>query len=165
MLSYGVFDARNLSAVLDALEARGLRAGRVGALGISYGAATAIEWAGRDARVDRVVAIAPFSSLAEVVPGYAPAALPDLFVARSIALAGRLGGFDPADASPRTAIARTAARVLLMHGTADAQIPPRHSRELVAAAADHAELVLVDGATHETIGDNPSGIGWRHWRT
>jgi alpha-beta hydrolase superfamily lysophospholipase len=140
-----------------AQEARGLRAGRVGALGISYGAATAIEWAGRDARVDRVVAIAPFASLAEVVPGYAPVPVPQLFATQALALAGELGGFDPAEASPRSAIARTTARVLLFHGTADERIPARHSEELLAAGRDHAELVLVEGATHETIGDDPRG--------
>lgn len=157
VLSYGVLDARDLAAVVDALAARGPGVGRVGALGISYGAATAIEWAGRDARVERVVAIAPFASLAEVVPGYAPVPLPDLFVACAIARAGAMGGFNPAEASPRAAIARTAAAVLLFHGTADERIPPRHSQELLAAGAGHTELVLVDGATHETIGDDPGG--------
>src|SRR5262249_9230684 len=44
-LTYGVVEARDLSRVLDALEARGLVAGRVGAMGVSYGAATAVEWA------------------------------------------------------------------------------------------------------------------------
>jgi len=157
VLSYGVFDARDLASVVDGLEARGLRAGRVGALGISYGAAVAIEWAGRDARVDRVVAIAPFASLAEVVPGYTPVPVPDLFASRAIALAGRWGGFDPDEASPRSAIAHTAARVLLFHGTEDERIAPRQSGELLAAARDHAELVLVDGASHETIGADPGG--------
>lgn len=157
VLSYGVFDAADLSRVVDDLAARGALAGKVGVLGISYGAASAIEWAGRDARVERVVAIAPFASLAEVVPGYAPVPLPEVFARHAIALAGEMGGFDPSRASPLDAIARTRAPVLLFHGTADDRIPPRHAEELHAAAPDHSTLVLVPGATHDTIGDDPSG--------
>jgi pimeloyl-ACP methyl ester carboxylesterase len=157
VLSYGVLDAQDLSGVLDELHARGLASGRIGALGISYGAATAIEWAGRDTRVERVVAIAPFASLAEVVVGYAPIPVPQLFADRAVALAGEMGSFDPAEASPLLAIRRTHAAVLLFHGTADERIAPRQSQELLAGAPDHAELVLVEGASHETIGADPSG--------
>jgi pimeloyl-ACP methyl ester carboxylesterase len=157
VLSYGVFDAADLARVVDELTARGLLAGRVGALGVSYGAATAIEWAGSDPRVERVVAIAPFASLAEVVPGYAPVPVPDAFARYAVALAGEMGGFDPARASPLDAIARTRAAVLLFHGTDDDRIPPRHAEELHAASPDHSTLVLVPGATHDTIGDDPSG--------
>jgi pimeloyl-ACP methyl ester carboxylesterase len=157
VLSYGVFDAADLSRVVDDLGARGAVRGKIGALGFSYGAATAIEWAGRDARVERVVAIAPFASLAEVVPGYAPIPVPEIFARHAIALAGEMGGFDPSRASPLEAIARTRAPVLLFHGTADDRIPPRHAEELHAAAPDHSSLVLVEGATHDTIGEDPSG--------
>lgn len=156
-LSYGVFDAHDLSRVLDDLDARGLRVGRVGVLGVSYGASTAIEWAGADPRVQRVVAVAPFASLADVVPGYSPIPLPGPFVRAAIALAGKMGGYDPALASPRDAVTHTRAPVLLLHGTADDRIPPWHSRAIAAAAPDHSELVLVDGATHDTITDDPSG--------
>jgi pimeloyl-ACP methyl ester carboxylesterase len=154
-LSYGVFDAKDMARVLDDLEARGLKVGHVGALGVSYGAATAIEWAGVDSRVERVVAIAPFASLAEVVPGYAPVPLPDLFVRRAIALAGTMGGYDPALASPRDAITHTSAPVLLFHGQEDDRIPYWHSREIAAAAPEHAEVVLVDNANHDTVQDDP----------
>ncbi len=50
-LTYGVVESRDLSQVLDALEAQGLAAGRVGVMGVSYGASTAIEWAGAEPRV------------------------------------------------------------------------------------------------------------------
>lgn len=157
VLSYGVFDAADLSRVVDALAARGALAGRLGVLGVSYGAATAIEWAGRDPRVERVVAIAPFASLAEVVPGYAPVPVPGFFARHAVALAGEMGGFDPSQASPLDAITRTRAPVLIVHGTADERIAPRQAEELHAAAREHSTLVLVPGATHETIGDDPRG--------
>jgi dienelactone hydrolase len=146
-----VFDAEDLSRVLDAIDAGGLRAGRVGVLGVSYGAAAAIEWAGSDPRVERVVAFAPFASLEQVVAGYAPIPVPDAFARGAVALAGEMGGFDPSRASPRDAIARTLARALLVHGDADDRIPLWHSEVLHAAAPDHSELVVVSGADHVTV--------------
>ena len=165
-LSYGAVESHDLASVLDALVARNLVAGSVGALGISYGAATAIQWAGIDPRVVAVVAIAPFASLRDVVPGYTPIRLPGSFVDSCIDEAGREADFDPDRASPVAAIARTHAAVLLIHGTMDDRIPPWHSQHIAAAGADHTELVLLDGETHETIGEDRSGtirnrgMGW-----
>jgi len=153
-LSYGVVEARDLAQVLDALEARGLRIGSVGVMGNSYGAATAIEWAGNDPRIMAVVAVAPFASLRTVVPCYAPM-LPASFVNGAIDLAGREGGFDPDDASPVVAIGRTRARMLLIHGQDDRKIPSWHSQRIFAAGSDHAELLLVPGAGHASITDEP----------
>jgi pimeloyl-ACP methyl ester carboxylesterase len=156
-MSYGVVEARDLSQTLDALEERGLVAGRVGAMGTSYGAATAIEWAGIDPRVTAVVAVAPYESLRAVVPGYAPVPLPASFVDGCIDEAGARAGFDPDLASPLAAIAKTRAPVLLVHGRSDERIPFAHSEHLFAAAPDHAELVLVPGAGHESIMNDTSG--------
>jgi pimeloyl-ACP methyl ester carboxylesterase len=154
-LSYGVVESRDLAQALDALEARGLRIGSVGVMGISYGAATAIEWAGSDPRISAVVAVAPFASLREVVPGYSPLPLPATFVNGAIDMAGRQGGFDPDKASPVDAISRTRAHVLLVHGEADGRIPPWHSQQIFDRGRDHAELLLVPGAGHGSIGDEP----------
>jgi len=118
-LSYGVLESRDLTQALDALSERGLVAGPVGVMGNSYGAAAAIEWAGRDPRVQAVVAVSPFASLREVVAGYLPFRLPPSLVARSIERAGARGGFDPDDASPARAITQTRAPVLLIHGEDD----------------------------------------------
>jgi hypothetical protein len=94
-------------------------------MGVSYGAATAFERAGRDRRVEAVVAIAPFASPREVVPNcvalFAPRLaplLPAALVDRVIDRGGRAAGFDPDEASPLDAIARARAHVLLSHGGA-----------------------------------------------
>lgn len=166
-LTYGVVEARDLAQVLDALDAQHLLAGKVGAMGISYGAATAIAWAAADARVAAVVAVAPFESLRAVVPGYVEHFLPGVgrlipgFVLdRAIARAGRDGGFDPAAASPLDAAARTRAEVLLIHGRADAHIPPSHSEAIHARAPDHSEIVVIEGADHLSITADRTGILW-----
>jgi len=151
-LSYGVVESKDLAQALDTLSERGLVVGRVGVMGFSYGASTAIEWAGMDARIAAVVAAAPFASLRAVAPGYAPL-LPASFVDSAIDVAGREAGFDPDEASPARAIRRTLAPVLVIHGEDDDTVPPWHSRQICAAGGDHAELLLVPGEGHRSLVD------------
>jgi pimeloyl-ACP methyl ester carboxylesterase len=167
-LTYGVAEARDLSQVLDALESQRLLAGRAGVMGVSYGAATAIEWAGAEPRVAAVVAVAPFASLRAVVPIYTRHFLPvvgrlipGLVLDRAIARAGREGGFDPDAASPLEAIARTRAPVLLIHGREDTHIPAAQSAAMHARAPDHSELVILDDEDHGSIFADRTGVLWQ----
>jgi len=167
-LTYGVQESRDLSRLLDALDTCGLIVGPVGVMGVSYGAATAIEWAAIEPRVKAVVAVAPFASLREVVPLYfrrmfprASRLVPSWLLNAVIARAGRLGGFDPDQASPRAAITRTHAPILLIHGRADRHIPLAHSEALHAAAPARSELVAIDGEDHLSITDDRTGGLWR----
>jgi pimeloyl-ACP methyl ester carboxylesterase len=157
-LSYGVIESRDLVQVLDALASRGLRTGSVGVMGMSYGAATAIEWAAVDSRVKAIVAIAPFASLRAVVPGYLPFKLPSFLVNRCIDAAAAAAGFDPDRASPTEAITKTRAPLLLIHGGADDRIPSWHSKLIAAAAVGRVELVVVPSADHGSITGDPSGV-------
>ncbi|MDB6167701.1 MAG: hypothetical protein JWM88_565, partial [Verrucomicrobia bacterium] len=58
-IGYGAFEAHDLVQILDDLRAKGLAPGKVGVLGVSYGASVALLWAARDSRVGAVVALAP----------------------------------------------------------------------------------------------------------
>jgi dipeptidyl aminopeptidase/acylaminoacyl peptidase len=167
-LTYGVVESRDLSQVLDALDAQGLAAGRVGVMGVSYGASTAIEWAGAEPRVAAVVAVAPFASLREVIPGYTRhflpvvgALVPGFLVDRAVARAGRTAAFDPDAASPLDAAARTRAPLLLLHGGADDHIPARQSEAIHQRALDHSEVVVLAGEDHDTISADRAGEVWR----
>jgi pimeloyl-ACP methyl ester carboxylesterase len=155
-LTYGVQESLDLTQVLDALHARQIATGDVGVMGHSYGAATAIQWAGRDPRVKAIVAVAPFSSLRAVVPGFLPVPLPPGLVRRSIDLAGVRGAFDPDAASPEVAITRTRARALLIHGRADTRIPSWHSERIHDAAPRGSKLVVVDGERHGSVAGAPA---------
>jgi pimeloyl-ACP methyl ester carboxylesterase len=157
VLTYGVRESQDLTQVLDTLSDRGLVVGPVGVMGNSYGAAVAIQWAGRDSRVAAVVAVASFASLRSVLPNYAPLPrpLPMPFVNRVIDLAGVRGGFDPDAASPVDAVQHTEAPILLVHGRNDRRIDPAHATQIHAAAGGHSELVVVDGAGHVSVAGAP----------
>jgi pimeloyl-ACP methyl ester carboxylesterase len=152
-LTYGVEESRDLERLASRFPQPW------GVMGVSYGAATAIEWVGRDPRVRAAVAVAPFESLREVVPAYfgrmAPffaAIAPHAFIDWTLARAGRIGGFNPDEASALDAIARTHAPVLLIHGLADVNIPIAHSRALRDRAPDHVRLTELAGEDHDTVG-------------
>jgi len=159
-LSYGVRESTDLSQLLDQLEALGLLAGEVGIYGPSYGGAVALQTAALDPRIARVVSVSTFASLRSVVPSYAQRAVPlltgllptailDALADGALEDAGELGGFSPAAADPTSAIRRTRAQVLLIHGEADENIPVHHARTLRGACrAGACELLTIPGADH-----------------
>ena len=156
-LTYGAREPRDISRLLDALSASGVKLGPVGAYGFSYGAAVAIDLAASDQRVRSIVAVAPLASLRAVVGDYRnkylPAALgfvPDAWFQQAVTGAGWLTNFDPDASAPVRNIAASTA-TLLIHGDADTQVPLRHSLQLERAAAGRAQLLVLHGATHDTI--------------
>lgn len=134
----------------------------------------ALELAARDARLKAVVAVAPFASLREVVLGYRERylplplrLLPDIWFEQAVNEASELASFDPDANAPVQLVPRSRAQQLLIHGTSDTQVPPRHSRELARAAGSRATLLLVDGASHDDLPFrvlSRAALGWyRRW--
>jgi alpha-beta hydrolase superfamily lysophospholipase len=153
ILTYGVADGAALRSVIDALDTEL----PVAVFGPSYGGAAAIHLASRDDRVRAVVVVSSFTSLRDVVPEYGDrllgpiaALIPDSMVDGLVDEAAALGEFDAADASSIDRIAEVTAPVLVLHGSADRNIAPRHGRAL-AAAAPNATFELVDGAGHNGV--------------
>ncbi len=134
---------------------------------VSYGGATAIQWAAREPRVKAAVSVASFSSLRAIVPLYfqrmfplVSKVVPSLVMDATVSRSGRVAGFNADDANPLGAISQTEKRVLLVHGRADIHIPASHSEALHAAAKDHSSLLLLDGEDHMTITEEKSGKLW-----
>lgn len=161
-LTFGVLESRDISQVIDALEKRNLIAGKLGLFGVSYGGAVAIQAAGLDPRIEAVATVAAFSSFEEVVypfgRSFVSRRLGDLgwqalkgLVPQVVQEVGRAGRFNPAEASPRQAIANTCAPVLLIHGTDDQYVPCTEAEELFAQAPQHSKLALIDGETHLSL--------------
>ena len=160
-LTYGVRESEDLSALIDRLQQLDLLQRPLGVHGTSYGAATALMLGGSDSRVDSIVAVAPFSSLPEVVPYYArwmfgsaAELIPAFFLRDILDDAGRRAGFDPGRACPRCAVSGFRGSLLLVHGKAEERIPWQQSVQIRDAAtrASEVRVVLVPGASHLGVG-------------
>ena len=77
-ICFGGVERTDLVQCLDALEQRGVCKGPVGALGVSYGAVLALQWAAVDPRVQCVTAISPYSDPGSAVEGFLKAYAPVL---------------------------------------------------------------------------------------
>lgn len=154
-ITFGVVESRDLVQVLDELEKQGEIVGPVGVLGASYGAGVAIQWAAIDPRVKAVVALEPFANYHDAAHDAAPVVLgnmrwmfSDKEIDKAIELSGKMAGFDPAQASPINAIAKTKAPVLIFHSRSDELVSYQQSERLHAAAPDHSKLVLFENQSH-----------------
>lgn len=125
-------------------------------LGESMGASIALQSAAIDPRVAGVVAESAFANLREVSFDYAGLRISSWLgktifrPASMLAMRGaeKEGGFKVDDISPEKAVAERAFPVLLICGTKDSNIPPRHTKRIFAAAKGPKEMWLVPGAGH-----------------
>jgi alpha-beta hydrolase superfamily lysophospholipase len=164
MATYGWKERHDTVAVVNELysteEVRHLYA-----LGVSMGAAVALQSAAIEPRIEGVVAEDPFADLREVSYDYAGLQLSPLLgktlfrpaaVYAMDALA-KTGGFDPGDVSPEKAVAASPIPVLLICSTRDTTIPCRHAKRIYRTASGPKELWVVNGAEHASaLGHSPS---------
>ena len=136
-IGYGAFEAADLQQVVDDLERRRLLAGRLGVVGLSYGASVGLQLAGRDERVAAVVALEPFSDPRSAVVEFARGVVPQLVRGwsqadfdKTVVNAGRLGGFAWESADVFGSVERTSAPILYIVPAHDRWISPENTRRL-----------------------------------
>jgi uncharacterized protein len=163
MATYGWKERYDTVAITNALFASET-VRHLGALGVSMGAAIALQSAAVEPRIEAVVAEDPFANLREVSYDYAglevsPLLGKTLFRPASIVAmhqASYVGGFPADDVSPEQAVAKRPFAVLLICGTRDHRIPCRHAERIYSAAIGSKELWIVDGAGHASaLGHDP----------
>jgi pimeloyl-ACP methyl ester carboxylesterase len=143
LCTYGFFEKQDLRRVLDTVES-----GPIVLLGTSLGAAVALQEAADDSRVTAVIAAEAFSDLRTVATERAPFFFTTGILRQAFALAERQGRFQVDAVSPVAAAAEIEQPVLLVHGAADVDTPPEHSRRIFAALAGPRQLLLVPRAGH-----------------
>jgi pimeloyl-ACP methyl ester carboxylesterase len=164
MATYGWKERHDTVAIVNALCSTE-KSRHLYALGVSMGAAVALQSAAIEPRIAAVVAEDSFADLREVSYDYAglrfsPLLGETLFRPASILAMEALsntGGFDPDDVSPARAVAAHPFPVLLICGTRDTTIPCRHAEQIYRSASGPKELWVVDGAEHASaLGHAPA---------
>ncbi len=149
--TYGFHEKRDLSRVLDRLGVE-----RAVVIGVSLGAAVALQAAAEDPRIAAVVSVATFSSLEEIARDRVRGLASERQIREAFRVAEREGAFQVAQVSPVAAAARIRVPVLVTYGSDDAQTSPAHSRRVFDALAGPKRLVPVAGAGH----DDALARGW-----
>lgn len=152
--TYGYYEKRDGQAVLDWLMQRtGLAPGDIGLVGVSYGAATALQMAPLTPDVAFILADSPYQDLRTIVSYQATQQFGDwvqLFVPGALLAAELRADFDVAAVSPQNAVVGSDTPIFLIHSLQDEFTPPSHSEAIFTLAnPETAVLHLTDwGAPH-----------------
>jgi alpha-beta hydrolase superfamily lysophospholipase len=143
--TYGFYEKDDLARVVDTIEP-----GPIVLIGDSLGGAVALQEAAQDPRITAVVAAETFSDLRSVATERAPRVFTPGVIRRAFQRAAKEGHFDIDAVSPVRAAAGIHVPVLLIHGDADVDTRPDHSRRIFAALTGPKRLILVPGGTHNS---------------
>lgn len=155
-VTYGYHETRDISALIDYLiREHKVREKSIGLIGMSMGAAIALQVAARDKRIRAVWAESPFSSLEQISAEYIADAtrLPQSMLKPvtwgAMFVANRRGRFNVSEVSPMAIAPHISCPVQLVHGAADTFVRPEHSQRIFKALTTlPKELWLVPQAAH-----------------
>lgn len=151
---YGLQEVYDLSQLLDKLAQDGQLQAPVAVMGESYGAVMALRWHPVEPRVDSVIAIAPYAVLSNTVmnlrseyAGWVPKTL----IRAGLKKLPSVLGVPASELDTTTIMARSPQTAFFIAAENDKISPAADVKQLRALAAPGSELVVVPGATHETV--------------
>lgn len=151
---FGGIERTDMVQCLDALLQQHVCEGPVGALGISYGAVLALQWAAIDPRVQSVAVISPYPDAKQAVDRYLKTFAPNLTwrTDREVAalVASRLAGFP--DMATETNIRRINHPILFVRGEDEEVCLPEDLSRFQAEAPMGSEVKEVPHANHLIVG-------------
>jgi dipeptidyl aminopeptidase/acylaminoacyl peptidase len=152
LVSVGFYEVRDLLGAVDWAAQHGYH--KIGVIGYSMGASTALVAAAKDDRIQAVVADSPFANLHDYLEENLPvwSHLPNWPFTPEILWECRVfNGLDSRQVDPLSGLAAWKPRpLLLIAGTADDTIPMTNSQALYNVVKNNLDdqLWIVDGATH-----------------
>ncbi len=148
--SLGQHERKDVAAAIDYLGGRGFPPGRVALLGLSMGAATALQSIALRPAVGPVIADSAYAEGRVVVEENAPSVtgLPSWFSLGILAAAGVIFGLDASAADPLAVVRAYPDRpYLFIECDADRTVAPHHALELHRASPE-SELWVAHGCDH-----------------
>lgn len=152
--TYGYFEKEDgVAAYQWLLERTGLDPADVGLVGVSYGAATVLQMLPLTPEVAFVLSDSPYQDLKTIVTHQAAAQFGPwvaYFVPGAFFISELRAGFEAGEVSPRNAVQRAGAPVLIIHSRTDEFTSYTHSEAIYANANPATtELVITDwGSPH-----------------
>lgn len=157
-VTYGRLESKDTAQLVHYLEDQGVLEGPLIVMGVSYGAAVAIQAAPKLERLEALVALQPFASAPQAIDSVGRALKPWLSalvseerLGRAIEQASRMTGYDIKRARPIDAIAEVRAPVFFIHGQRDEWIPAETSMRLFAAKPGKAALWIYPHSKHTDL--------------
>lgn len=152
---FGGIERTDLEQCLDSLVRERVCDGRVGVLGISYGAVLALQWAAIDERVKSVTAISPYSDPGTAVETFLGVKAPLMpgRMKRKVAanITADLASRWP-DLTTATAVHEIKQPILFVRGARDKLCSEEFMRNLEKAAPHGSEVMVVPLANHLDAG-------------
>ena len=169
-LGLGWHERRDVRGAVNVLLGRGVKPGRIGVHGGSYGAATALLSTAAIPEIGAVVADSAFADVRDLMDAEiesktgVPQPVAKLLRPGIALVAWLRYGLDLDAISPERAVPDIAPQpILFIHGSEDQRIPVAHARRLEAASGNAAdELWILDGLGHTDgvrIGTPPKCLG------
>lgn len=152
--SGGYHERWDLLGAFDFLMQRGVQAEKVGVLGFSMGAATALLGVAEEPAIRAVVADSSYADISDLIAQETARETPfpewivPVFVPGMDLMAGLFFDVDIGAMIPQEAVARLDYPVLLVHGTADERIPVDSSVRIHLASHPDSSLWLVNDVGH-----------------
>jgi pimeloyl-ACP methyl ester carboxylesterase len=156
-VSGGYYEKDDLKGAVAYVQERGYE--KIGVLGFSLGAVSALLAAGEDTEIDAVVADSSFADLNDIMePEFAKRTkAPKIFLRLILFMIKIMYGVDFAAIRPVEIVAKIAPRpILFIHGDADDMIPVDHARHLLEASQNpNNSIWIVPGGHTSAYCDYP----------
>ena len=150
-VTFGALETADTKRVMDTLLAEKAVASPLYVFGppFNLGGSVAILYAAADSRVAGVVAVAPSRDYRSTIRRFRWASLlDDQTIEKVVQRAGKIGKFNPDDASAINAVGKIRCPILLIHGQLDLMTPVADSQALYDAARQPKELQVLTWAGH-----------------
>lgn len=151
---FGLHETNDLSQLLDVLARDNQLTGPVAAVGESYGAALALRWQTVEPRVHSVVALAPYASLSNAVMNIRQQYawwVPKFWVRAGLKQLPSVLQVPSNEFDMTTVLRQKPVTALFVAGADDGIAPVKDVEQLRALALPGSKMVVVAGATHESL--------------